>query len=352
MPWTDDSTDLEFDPDDVAAAGSGIFGLPCDPQQARVHVLPVPFDATTSYRAGAAHGPAAVFEASKQVELFDLDFKSPWRAGIYMHPVPEALVSLNQAAARSVAIARDDPNEAARSAALEQVNSIGNEVNRIVSEQVVACFESSKLPVILGGDHSVPFGAIEVAAQRYPGLGVLHFDAHADLRVAFEGCTWSHASILHNVLDRIDSVACVVQCGIRDLAAKEHESIRASDRVHTLFDRDWRNARAMGKSPFELIDRTLSELPESVWVTFDVDGLDPTLCPNTGTPVPGGFDWGETMLWLEALARSGRRVVGVDLCEVSPGPQGDPRGESWDAIVGARLLYKLIGAALASHPEL
>ena len=96
-----------------------------------------------------------------------------------------------------------------------------------------------------------------------------------------------------------------------------------------------------------LARETIALLPDAVYVTFDVDGLDPTLCPGTGTPVPGGLLWDEAMVWLEELAKSRKRIVGLDLNEVSAGPDGDPDGTSWDAIVGARLLYRLIGAALA-----
>jgi agmatinase len=112
-----------------------------------------------------------------------------------------------------------------------------------------------------------------------------------------------------------------------------------------LLDVDWASARLEGKDLRALVREQLSVLPRDVWITFDVDGLDPALCPNTGTPVPGGLSWHESMLWLDELARSGRRVVGLDLVEVSPGPVL-PEADTWDAIVGARLLYRLIGCAL------
>jgi agmatinase len=177
----------------------------------------------------------------------------------------------------------------------------------------------------------------------------VHFDAHADLRAAYEGFTWSHASIFHNVVTRLPGVAKLVQVGIRDLCEEEHDRIAASSgRVSVLYDRDWARARYAHEDLRAIARARIAELPREIWISFDVDGLDPTLCPSTGTPVPGGLSWHDALLWLETIARSGKRVVGVDLNEVSPGPDGDPDGRSWDAIVGARLLYKLIGAALAT----
>jgi len=328
-----------FDPDGPAGVDSGVFGLPHTSIEAQVHVIGVPFDATTSYRKGAAHGPQSVFAASRQVDLFDLDFGSPFRAGIHMLPIDARIEELNAEATECIH---------AHSSG-DRVNAIGAELNEIVRAQTASSLDENKLVAVLGGDHSVPFGAIQACAQHHPGLGILHFDAHADLREAYDGHEWSHASILFNVMERIANVSTLVQCGIRDLSGAEHELILSSDRIHTLFDRDWQRARSEGRSLRELVRRTLAPLPEQVWVSFDIDGLDPALCPNTGTPVPGGFDWHATIVWLEELATSGRRVVGLDLTEVSPGPGGDPDGVGWDAIVGARLLYKLIGAALVSR---
>lgn len=340
-----------FDPDDAARPGSGIFGLPHGPDDARVHVLPVPFHATTSYRRGAAHGPAAVRAASVQVELADPIFGKPWRDGIWMAPEDPRVIAWNEEASRLA-----DPvieaggaigGNAELSAARDRVDAIGAELNGYVRDWTTAALAAGRLPAILGGDHATPFGAIEAAAARHPGLGVLHIDAHADLRVAYEGFTWSHASILHNVVTRLDGVARVLQVGVRDFGEAELAAIQESaGRIHTLFDHEWARLRLAGKKVRGRVREALELLPQEVWVTFDVDGLDPTLCPNTGTPVPGGLNWHEAALWLEMLAASGKRVVGLDLNEVSPGPDGDPAGESWDAIVGARLLYRLIGVAV------
>ena len=329
----------DFDPSGAASADSGIFGLPHSAEEARVHVLPLPFDATTSYRAGAANGPACVLEASRQIDLFDLMFGRPYEAGIHMFEADPRIHEWNARARREVEALRDGGE-----GSIAVVDELGGRLNALAREATLRALDDGKLPVALGGDHATAFGPIAACAERHPGLGVLQFDAHADLRVAYEGFRWSHASVSHNVLQETD-VARLVQVGVRDLCEEEFDAIRASEgRVHTLFDTDWARARNSGVDLRPLVRETIARLPDQVYVTFDVDGLDPTLCPNTGTPVPGGLDWHGAMLWLEELAASKKQVVGMDLNEVNPGPAGAADGV--DAIVGARLLYRLIGTAL------
>lgn len=169
------------------------------------------------------------------------------------------------------------------------------------------------------------------------------------MRPAYEGFTWSHASILRNVAERIDGVARILQVGLRDYSEEELEYIHASrGRIQALFDLEWADAKHAGHNLRALVRRTLSVLPAEVYVTFDIDGLDPALCPNTGTPVPGGLSWHEATLWLDELVRSGRRIVGFDLNEVAPAADSSA-GAGWDENVGARLLYRLIGLALKSQ---
>jgi agmatinase len=345
--------DPNGDPNGPANAEGGLYGVEVPPDEALVHVVPVRFEATTSYRKGTARGPAAVLRASRQVDLLDLDLGRPYEAGIAMLEEDARVADLNEEASRLAAPVQaahgevEGRPELAR--ALERVNAIGSEINDLVGAATARALDAGKLPVVLGGDHAVPFGAWREAAARHPGLGLLHFDAHADLRRAYEGFVWSHASVVGNALEQLDGVARIVQVGIRDLCDEELERIGAAEgRVRTLFDRDWARARLAGGDLTALAREHLAHLPDEVWVTFDVDGLDPTLCPSTGTPVPGGLDWHEAGLWLTELARSGRTVVGADLVEVAPGRER-PMGEGWDEIVGARLLYRLIGAAVATR---
>lgn len=334
---------MTFDPDAASAAGSGIYGLPFSCDEARVVILPVPFEATTSYGGGTSGGPAAVFEASKQVDLFDHETGRPFEAGIAMLPVPRKIVRWNAEAKKLAAevIERGGAVDRKTRTAAAKVNAISERVNDWVYEKTRALLDEGKMAVVLGGDHSVPFGAIRAHAERYPGLGILHLDAHADLRDAYEGFTWSHASIFHNVMTRIDGVSRLVQVGVRDLGASENAMIRDSNgRIMTFFDPDLAARKDEGTPFAKIADEIVAALPQNVYLSWDIDGLDPTLCPGTGTPVPGGLSWNEAIALLRAIRRARKRIVGLDLCEVAPGTS------EWDANVGARLLYKMIGFAL------
>jgi agmatinase len=338
-----------IDPNAPAPPSAGIFGLFCSEEESRVILLPVPFDATTSYHKGAALAPQAILDASHQVELFDIETGHPYRAGIHMLPPPRAIASWNAqaSAAAELILARrgmiGDRPELKK--ALDEVNELGEKVEQLVHEMTAAQIEQGRIVGIVGGDHSVPLGAIRAYAERRPGLGILHIDAHADLRQAYEGFVHSHASIMGNVVDRLPGVARIVQVAVRDLCPEELERITTSQgRIVLFHDTLMRRAAFDGEPWARVCDRIVAALPQDVYVSCDIDGLDPALCPHTGTPVPGGLSFAETCALLRTVVRSGRQIVGFDLCEVAPN-QND-LADDWDANVGARLLYKLIGFSL------
>jgi agmatinase len=336
---------MSFDPNAAARDDSGIYGLPHAESEAAVVLVPVPFAATVSYGGGTENGPAAILAASRQVDLFDLQFGRVYEAGIHLQAPSPAIVR-DHVAARAAAetvIARGGAGPG--DAAIVAVDAAGARVNAAVQAATTAILQAGRIPGIVGGDHSVPMGAIAAAAARHPGLGILHFDAHADLRVAYEGFRWSHASIMDNVLREVAGVQRLVQVGIRDFCEQELDTIRGSGgRIVTHFDLEWQRRRFLGATFDSLCREAVDALPRDVWISFDIDGLDPALCPHTGTPVPGGLQFAEAVHLIVTLARSGRRVVGFDLVEVAPGA-----GDEWDANVGARLLYKLCGAAIQTR---
>ncbi len=340
---------MAFDPNAAAPPNSGVFGLLDTPGDSAVVLLPVPWDATTSYRAGTASGPDAILAASRQVDLFDIETGKPYEAKIALLEQSEEVSSWN-AAARAAAIpiielGGDIAGDPKLEQLLTMVNSFGDKLNAHVFDRTREWLERGKIVGLIGGDHSTPFGSIRAHAEKFPGLAVLHVDAHADLRLAYEGFEWSHASIMENVVRRIDGVSKLVQVGIRDLCEEEFDRIKSSrGRIITHFDVELAEARRRGA-----IDKRFAEiarsLPPKVYVSFDVDGLDPVLCPHTGTPVPGGLAFHEASALLRAVVAAGRTIVGFDLNEVAPGPDGD----EWNGNVGARLLYKLIGWTLLSQ---
>ena len=335
---------MTFDPSAPAQPGSGVFGLPHTEDEARVVLVPVPFEATTSYGGGTARGPGAILAASRQVDLFDVETGRPYEAGIHLLPIPEEIVRLDAsaraAAAPVIAAGGLSPGRDDLARAVAEVDHACERVNAWVEARVSGLLARGKRVGLVGGDHSTALGSIAAHARRHPGLGLLHVDAHADLRVAFEGFTYSHASILYNVAERCPDVARIVQVGLRDLSEEEHAYAAASHgRIVQHHDADLARARFEGDPWSAQVRRILEPLPRDVYVTFDVDGLDPTLCPATGTPVPGGLSYQEALYLIAAIVRSGRRIVGFDLVEVAPAAGG---GE-WDGNVGARLLYKLVG---------
>jgi agmatinase len=340
---------MPFDPDAAAQEGTGVFGLPTGEDESTTVILPVPFDATTSYRQGAAEGPALIYEASKQLDLFDRETGRPYRRGIfYREPAPELLAwnaEARAAAAPIIAVGGDLSADPSLPGLLRRVNEVSDLVNEHVYASTRELLDQGKLVAVLGGDHSVPFGAIRAFAEHYPDLGILHIDAHADLRNAFEGFTHSHASIMYNVMTRIGGVSRLVQVGIRDFGERELDFIEASGgRIRTHFDVDLFQARFEGATWKQLAARIVEDLPQQVYVSFDIDGLDPAFCPGTGTPVPGGLHFHEASYLLGLVARSGRKIVGFDLNEVAPGPDAN----EWNGVVGARMLYKMIGWALTT----
>lgn len=339
---------MTFNPNAAAQPDSGVFGLPHTAEEAKVVLIPVPFEATTSYGGGTVDGPSAILEASKQVDLFDIETGKPYEAGIHMLPMPEQVRAWNDEArlAAQQVIEVGGPNGEPRiDAALQKVNAISEKVNAWVYLEAQKWIRAGKLVGLVGGDHATPFGCIQAHAEAYPGLGVLHLDAHADLRIAYEGFVWSHASIMHNVANRIPKVGKLVQVGIRDFCEEEYEQIQQSQgRIVTHFDALLAAERLRGVSWAAQLEKVVAALPQNVYLSFDIDGLDPVLCPHTGTPVPGGLQFHEATALVRAVVESGRRIVGLDLNEVSPGSD-----DEWDGNVGARLLYKMIGWALKSQ---
>ncbi len=339
-----------FDPSAAAAPGSGIFGLPHSPDEAHVVLIPVPFEATTSYGGGTSEGPSAVLEASRQVDLFDVETGRPYERGIALLDEPEQWRAWNsrakERAAPIVEAGGLDASNPELQAASTEVNSLCEQLHDAVYRTAREWLSKGKRVGAVGGDHSISYGIIRAHAEQYPGLGVLHLDAHADLRNAYEGFAWSHASIMHNVMERIPGVKSLVQVAIRDMSEDEHRYIEASNgRVRAFFDSDINHKRFDGIPWNRQVDAMLESLPQHVYLSFDIDGLDPTLCPHTGTPVPGGLSFPEAVALIAGVVRSGRTIVGFDLTEVAP----DPEGGEWDGNVGARLLYKMIGWMLKSE---
>ena len=227
---------------------------------------------------------------------------------------------------------------------IRRVNDGSREFNDLIRTQAARWLGEGKTVGLIGGDHSTPYGLIAALADCNPGFGVLHVDAHCDLRDAYEGFEFSHASIMHNVLRDFPQVSRLVQVGVRDYCDAEAERARTDPRIALFDDRTLREAVFDGRSWLSQCARIVDALPPLVYVSFDVDGLTIEHCPHTGTPVPGGLTFDEAACLLECVVRSGRRIIGFDLVEVVPSDD-----DRTDVIVGARMLYKLCGLTLKSN---
>lgn len=328
---------MDFDPDAPAAPGS-LFGLPFSAENARIVAQLVPWQATTSFRRGTREGPAALVEASLQVDLFDLEYGDFWKEGLAATPEDARFRAWDaEAEADALAVIEssgEDPEAA------ERVNRLSALVNDAVYAAAKAVLAAGKVPALVGGDHSTPLGAIRAVSEAFPGVGVLHVDAHADLRVAYEGFVHSHASIMYNVLREAPGVSRIVQVGIRDVGSAEVALIHSEPRLVTFFDPEVAGRLARGESWQSVVDTIVEALPADVYVSFDVDGMEPNLCPNTGTPVPGGLSFRDVQVLLRTLSAR-RRIVGFDVNEIGDDP--------WDGNVAARLFYKLCGATVRSQ---
>jgi len=341
-----------FDPNSIGLYSNNIFGLPFSQEDAGLILLPIPWEVTVSYRVGTADGPDNIYEASLQVDLYDPDMPDAWKQGIYMLPLNEQIMEMNANLREKAedlldAMANGEKVEDDKTLTLNQV-----EVNAgcavmcdWVYDKTKDLLGKGKKVGLIGGDHSTPFGYIQALAEVHSEFGILQIDAHADLRHAYEGFTYSHASIMYNVINEIPEVAKLVQVGIRDYCDDELAIINHSNgRVTTFFDRDIKSQQYEGATWKDICKQIINTLPQKVYISFDIDGLDPKLCPNTGTPVPGGFETEQIFYLLRMLHASGREIIGFDLNEVSVGEVGD----GIDAITGARVLYKLCNYLLGS----
>ena len=288
------------------------LGLPPDLSGyavARVVLLPVPYDATTSYRAGTRDGARAIIDASSQIELYDADLDcEPAEVGIHT----------------------SDPLEPEFSAPARMIARVHEATARILADD--------KLPFLLGGEHSLTAGAVAACKAHYPDLGVLHLDAHADLRDEYHGTPQSHACAMRRVVD----LGCpLTSVGIRSLSSEEAEFRRSAAgqaAVRTIPASQIARVRYDAAELDALWGEIVAGLPETIYITVDLDVFDPALMAAVGTPEPGGLDWWE-VTGLLRRACAARRVVGADVVELAPS-----EGPESCAFAAAKLTYALIGA--------
>ncbi|MEJ2703624.1 MAG: agmatinase [Sedimentisphaerales bacterium] len=263
-----------------------------DPETAGIVIVPVAYDGTSTWMKGADKGPAAILEASANMELYDIETDSEvYKNGIFTEDVIGGEIST-----------------------MEMIEALRQTVRDYL--------ERDQFTVVIGGEHSVSIGSVKAHAERFANLSVLQLDAHTDLREQYNGSKYNHAC----VMARVKEVCPIVQVGIRSMDSSEKERMDKS-RVffaeHLQMKTDW-------------IEQTISMLSEDVYVTIDLDVLDPAIMPSTGTPEPGGLMWYDVLGLLRALCNK-KRIVGFDVVELCP----DDRNKAPD-FLAAKLIYKLL----------
>jgi agmatinase len=340
----------DFDPNGLGNANNNIYGLPFTIEEAEVVIIPVPWEVTVSYSTGTALGPQAIFDASFQVDLFDPKIKDAWKIGVAMESVSDDIASISESNRRKaenyITLLEEGENPETNHKMNETLVAINTEcvkLNNWVKNKALDYLNKNKIIALLGGDHSTPFGLMQALAEKHDSFAILQIDAHADLRDAYEGFEFSHASIMYNAL-KIPQVSKLVQVGIRDYCEEEYDLIQNSNgRIITFFDRDIKNQQYEGTSWSSICNKIIEALPNHIYLSFDIDGLDPKLCPNTGTPVPGGFEFEQILSLIEKIVDAGKCIIAFDLNEVTPG------GNEWDANVGARLMYRIVNLTAKSN---
>lgn len=332
-----------FDPSGVGLRNGHFIGLPFELEHAEVVLLPVPWDVTVSYQAGTSTGPENILQASAQLDLLDPDIEDAWKMGIYFLPPDQDIQACNaelrplaQDYIRFLESGGNAEGSPMMESILKRINAGCEELRKQVFNRSLDLLYSGQLVGIVGGDHSTPLGLIQALGKIHGSFGVLQIDAHMDLRKAYEGFTYSHASIFYNALNLVPEVTTLVQVGIRDYCQEEWDlAVAEPKRIKVFTDQLLKERQFEGSNWHSQCQDILHFLPEKVYVSFDIDGLDPSLCPGTGTPVAGGLSLAHAFYLLKQLALSGRTIIGFDVCETAG------LGAEWDGNVGARVLYKL-----------
>ncbi|HQS54135.1 MAG: agmatinase [Bacteroidetes bacterium 24-39-8] len=340
----------QFNPNTVGNPNNNIFGLPSNEAESLLVVLPIPWEVTVSYGAGTSRAPEHVFKASIQVDLFNKDVHDGWKTGFFMREIDKKLLLKSDYLRKEAELYIDYISKGERvednkfmTKSLKDINEGGAYMNNWVYEHCKELLEKGKLVALLGGDHSISLGYLKALAEKHGQFGVLQIDAHCDLRKQYESFLYSHASIMYNALQEVPNLVKLVQVGVRDFCDEEWELIcNSNGRVATYFDQTIKERQYEGETWKSISDEIIGQLPQKVYLSFDIDGLDRKYCPNTGTPVQGGFETEEILYLVKKILDSGRQLIGFDLVEIGVG-QND-----WDSNVGAHLLWRLCNLMVKS----
>ena len=324
--------------DSVLSLNNGIFGQDCTVDNASIVIISVPWDLTCSYGVGSALNRQAIHEASLQLDLWDFNAQSAWKQGIALAPEFSDILSFNQnyrSDATLIYKELESGNFLSKDLleAQTKINQYSELLLDKVSDSILSYLNQNKRVVLLGGEHSISLAYLRALSTLYKSFGVLQWDAHMDCRESYAGFNYSHASVMYHAA-HIPELKHIVQVGIRDCCSTEIEfSKQAPSKIHTFFDRQLASDQFRGRLWSDICDEIIDKCPNYIYISCDIDGFDPSLCPSTGTPVPGGLSFNQWNYLLQELKRQGKTIIGSDLVEVVTNTK-------WDANVAARLLYQ------------
>jgi agmatinase len=336
-----------YDPNAAGVISNNIFGLPFNVTNARVVFIPVPWDVTVSSHSGTAEGPENILRNSFQIDLYDPVAPNAWEKGMAMETIDPKIVQENIAtrimATKVIQFLESGGNPTTNADIQTMIRQVNDSCNNLIfklKDKSLRYLKNGQIPVLVGGDHSISSGLINALAEEQK-FGILQIDAHADLRKDYEGFVHSHASVMRNALE-IPGVTKIIQTGIRELCPEEEQILaKHHQKIKTYFDHDLHRRLFAGENWADICDEIVDSLPDKVYITFDVDGLEPACCPGTGTPVPGGLSYNQALYLLESVANKGKSIIGADLVETGPG--------NIDGIVSCRLLFRLAGLLIKSN---
>lgn len=326
----------DFDPSNVGIHNGNFFGFPYSIEESSVVFVSVPWDVTVSFRAGTHLAPKAILAVSSQLDFFDFGIEKAWEKKMATAMYSNELEQYNNdvRAYSEKIISHLEAGESIESMQqdLSIVNKACDSLNKLVYRRTKSLLDQNKLIGLVGGDHSTPLGYLQALSEKHDNFGILHIDAHADLRNGYEGFDFSHASIMYHAL-KLNSVSQLVQVAIRDVSYPEIERAKSESRIIQFSDNLLKSNMFEGKSWQEQCLEIIATLPEKVYISMDIDGLSPESCPSTGTPVPGGLSFNQVVYLVQKVRECGRKIIGFDLCECGE--------DEYDAIIGAQLLFKL-----------
>jgi len=326
------------------------MGLAFSYEQASTILFGIPWDVTVSTQAGTGGAPKNILKSSHAVNLFDPAAPELWQKGIFMLPLRKDISKKNKELRAKVEEYLDHLEEGGNindnpkySQIVARINEECAILNEWVYQETSQMLDDGKTIGLIGGEHSVALGYLQALAERFPAFGVLHIDAHAGLTEAYQGFEFSHQSVIQHIKN-IKQVKKIVQVGTRDLSDNEYEIIKKSrGKIKPFLDHDVRQRIYDGESWKKICAEIINALPQNIYISIDMDGLNPSLCPNASSPVAGGMEFNELTYLIESIVASGKQIIGFDVAEAGG------NGHDWDGNVAARLIYKIVNQVQKSY---